>query len=64
MLFRSEHSRLFAIYALGEIGDPRALGPLREVISDSDTFGALSGEAYEAFESIIEAMESRSENGG
>jgi HEAT repeat protein len=59
-----EHSRLFAICTLGEIGDPRALGPLREVISDSDTFGALSGEAYEAFESIIEAMESRSENGG
>jgi HEAT repeat protein len=63
-----EHSRLFAIYALGDIGDPRALGPLREVISDSDTlggtYGALSGEAYEAFESIVAAMESRSENGG
>ena len=63
-----EHSRLFAIYALGEIGDPRALGPLREVISDRDTlggtYGALLGEAYEAFESIVAAMESRSENGG
>lgn len=57
-----EHSRLFAISALGEIGDPRALGSLREVFSDQDTFGELSAYVYEAFEEIIEVMESRSED--
>ncbi len=57
-----EHSRLFAICALGEIGDPRALGSLREVILDQDTFGELSAYAYEAFEAVVENMESRLED--
>jgi len=56
-----EHSRLFAIGALGEIGDPRALGSLLEVFSNGgDPAWELSAYAYEAFESIISTMESRS----
>ncbi len=59
-----EHSRLFAISTLGEIGDPRALESLLEVILDSDTFGELSSDAYEAAESIIEEMNSSPEDEG
>lgn len=57
-----EHSRLFAICALRDIGDPQTLGSLREVFSDEDTFGEFSAYAYEAFEENVEAMESRSED--
>lgn len=53
--------RLSAIGALGDIGNPRALGTLLKMISEEDRYGERSADAYEAFESIIEMMEDRSE---
>ncbi|MBP2145439.1 HEAT repeat protein [Methanofollis sp. W23] len=53
--------RLSAIGALGEIGDPRALRTLLEMISKEEHYGERASDAYEAFESIIEMMEDRRE---
>lgn len=57
-----ERTRLFAVSALEEIGDPRALRSLLKVFAEQERFGEASTFAYEAFRSIISEMESRPED--